>query len=124
MPPPLNTGAAADLQCYGRQQQHYASEHDPTGHDQPPAERMPFVRHGSQLATRTSVQRKVTAVVAHPSTFVLREFTRAPITSLRFVRSIMMSSNGGTEKPCTTPDQTSARIGLNPRKFIATASAV
>ena len=78
----------------------------------------------NQLITRAAVQRKVTIVVAQPSTFLLRELSRAPITSLRFVRTIMISSSGGTAKHCTIPDQTKARIGLKPRKFIPTAPAV
>lgn len=78
----------------------------------------------NQLATRAPVQRKVIVVVAHPRTLVLRELTRAPITFLRLVRSIISTSSGGTEKPWTTPDQTSARMGLKPRKFMPTASVV
>jgi hypothetical protein len=39
---------------------------------------------------------------------------------LPLVINMINSSSGGVEKPCTTPAQTSAFIGLKPRKFIAT----
>jgi hypothetical protein len=39
------------------------------------------------------------------------------MTCLSLAISIINGSRGRTEKPCTMPDQTSAFIGLKPRKF-------
>lgn len=69
-----------------------------------------------QVATRHAVAAKVTATVAQPSPLTSRPLTRSPIMFGSFVISIIRNSSGGTEKPCTTPDQTKARIGLKPRQ--------
>ena len=41
-----------------------------------------------------------------------------------FVMSMISNNNGGVEKPCTMPENTSAFIGLNPMKFITIANVV
>ena len=42
-------------------------------------------------------------MVVKPRALVRLPFIRAPTTCMLFVSNIIRSSNGGTEKPCTTP---------------------
>src|SRR3981081_4179155 len=81
-------------------------------------------RYSTQLTNRHTVAAKVAMVVIQPRTLVKRLFTRSPITSGSLVMSIIRRSRGGTEKPWTTPDQTSAFIGFRPIRFSNTATAV
>jgi hypothetical protein len=65
------------------------------------------------------------AAVRHPAEDVGAGAVDLLAHDLRvLVISMINSSKGGAEKPCTKPDQTSARIGLKPRKFNAAATSV
>src|SRR4051812_21039442 len=113
-----------DLQYMGYDHQRDADQHhDGRDHESPSELRLP-VHHMNQVTTRATVHRNVTSVVVQPRKFVKRPLVLAPTTFRLLVSSIMIRSNGGTEKPWTIPDQTSAFIGLNPRKFNPTARAV
>ncbi len=67
---------------------------------------------------------KIATVVIQPSTLSQNVFTRLPMILRLFVINMIINNSGGVEKPCTTPENTSAFIGLNPRKFIDIASNV
>src|SRR5689334_17957532 len=74
--------------------------------------------HITHVATRPAVARKIATVVVQPRMFVQRLLTRSPVILRSFVISMIKSSKGGVEKPCTMPDQTSAFIGPRPRKLL------
>jgi hypothetical protein len=78
----------------------------------------------NQLATKPALAVKIAAVVIEPRILIARPFTLSPMIVRLLVINMMSSNSGGVENPCTTPAQTSAFIGLKPRKFIATPITV
>src|SRR5215217_466858 len=74
----------------------------------------------NQVTISPMLAEKIAITVIHSRKFVQRLFTRFPIRARLLVISRIKSKRGGVEKPCTIPDQTSAFLGLKPRKFRAT----
>ena len=75
-----------------------------------------------QLITRPSVAAKMIAVVNHPSTLIDIPFARSPMMSRRLVRRMIHQHQRRRRKALNDPRNTSSRIGLNPRKSMATAT--